>query len=96
MQGGPHAGQAEALVPSLSIRRVGLSLPAHLKVLVPHEVEGLLDLLDGAGALAAETATGLAPFQVISCFLPGGRERIGVGVVERGEEEDQPMQTEHS
>lgn len=43
----------------------------YLKVLISHEIQGFLNLLDGAGTLAAEAATGLPTVEVVRTFLKG-------------------------
>lgn len=43
----------------------------YLKVLISHEIQGFFNLLDGAGTLAAEAATGLSTIEVVRTFLKG-------------------------
>lgn len=43
----------------------------YLKMLISHEIQGFFNLLDGAGAFAAEAAAGLSTIKVVRTFLKG-------------------------
>jgi len=40
-------------------------------MLISHEIQGFFNLLDGAGAFAAEAAAGLSTIKVVRTFLKG-------------------------